>query len=108
VGEPVRATAPSSRPAATRDSASPNSANEADAIDALRRLDVPAKYAREAVAAATAAGAEDLESLLRGAFQYLGRTIYAPTRAGTSSRAREPAGIYQPRRAMAPTMPAPG
>jgi HNH endonuclease len=106
VGERARMVVPSRRPIASRDSASPGSANEADAIDALRRLDVPAKYAREAVAAAAAAGAEDLESLLRHALQILGRTLYAHAR--TSSRAHEPVRVYQPRRAMAPGMVAPG
>jgi HNH endonuclease len=100
VGEPGRARVASSRPAATRDSTSRDSANVADAIDALRRLDVPAKYARDAVAAAAEAGAEELESLLRHAFQFLGRTIYARTR--TSSPARERARPYQPRRVNAP------
>jgi HNH endonuclease len=88
VGEPARVTAASSPPR------SQDSANQADAISALRNLDVPAKHACEAVAAAVAAGAEDLDSLLRHAFAFLGRTVYAPTRAG-SSRAREPARLYR-------------
>jgi HNH endonuclease len=106
VGEPARVTAPSSRvaagPIASRPVAGQDSANEADAISALRNLDVPAKYAREAVVAAVAAGARDLESMLRHAFVFLGRTIYRPTRAGTSSHAREPVRLYRPRLATAP------
>jgi HNH endonuclease len=116
VGEPPRATAASSRPAASPAAsshpaasraasscpvASGASADQADAVSALRNLDVPAKHAREAVAAAVAAGAADLESLLRHALVFLGRTIYRPTR-GTSSCAREPVLVYRPRPAMVP------
>jgi RuvA, C-terminal domain len=112
VGEPARVTAASSpaasRAASSRCVANQDSANEADAISALRNLDVPAKHAREAVSAALSAGAEDLESMLRQAFAFLGRTIYKPTRVGTSSRARERVRLYRPRGAKAPGCALPG
>jgi HNH endonuclease len=111
VGEPARFTATARRPAASRAAssrlvASPASAHQADAISALRNLDVPAKHAREAVAAAVAAGADDLESILRHAFQILRQTIYAHLYA--SSRARERVRLYQPRRPAAPGCAVPG
>jgi hypothetical protein len=112
VGEPARVTAATSpaasRAASSRCVANQDSANEADAISALRNLDVPAKHAREAVSAALSAGAEDLESMLRQAFAFLGRTIYKPTRVGTSSRARERVRLYRPRGAKAPGCALPG
>jgi HNH endonuclease len=101
VGEPARVRARSCRPRT-----GPDSTHQADAISALRNLDVPARHAREAVAAAVAAGAEDLESILRHAFQILRQSIYA--HLYTPSRARERVRLYQPRRAAAPGWAVPG
>jgi HNH endonuclease len=118
---PAAATRPTATPAAaTRPTAAPTAAerpvaarapggrqpsctpqDEADAIDALRRLDIPAKPAREAVAAAAEAGAEDLEALLRQALQILGRTLYASVwTSAHGSRACQPTGTYRLRGAV--------
>ena len=67
-------------------------ADEADAIDGLRRMGVAAVDARRAVAEAAAGGAVALEDLLRQALRFLGRTTYASRISRGGGEARVPAG----------------
>jgi 5-methylcytosine-specific restriction endonuclease McrA len=67
-------------------------ADEADAIDGLRRMGVTASDARTAVAEAAASGAVRLEDLLREALRFLGRTTYASRFHRSDRRAPSPPG----------------
>ena len=116
VGEPARVTVAARRArgrgvarrrSAHRRAANRMSANEADAIDALRRLDIPAKHAREAVAPRRPRARRTSSRFCATRSRFSGvRFTRRRARPRHASRARQPTGTYRLRNVLQSFRPA--